>query len=87
MLLLLDRLFAYLASEAGVTTGPPSSSNNGAESRSAPSEQETHIHLQDYNRSVLELVMFPNPSDMVSVHPDYHTSPRSVFAKMKKINS
>ncbi|KAJ3501425.1 hypothetical protein NMY22_g18932 [Coprinellus aureogranulatus] len=26
----------------------------------APSEKETHIHLQDYNASVLELVTFPN---------------------------
>ncbi|KAF8500441.1 hypothetical protein F5888DRAFT_1610248 [Russula emetica] len=46
-LLLLDRLFAYLAFEPGTSTGPPSI-------------RETHIHLQDYNRSVLELVTFPN---------------------------
>jgi hypothetical protein len=57
-LLLLDRLFAYLASEPGV--GSPSSADNDAGSSSAPSVQETHIHLQDYNRSVLELVTFPN---------------------------
>ncbi|KAH9989228.1 hypothetical protein BJV77DRAFT_1018453 [Russula vinacea] len=47
-LLLLDRLFAYLASEPGV--GSPSS----------VMMMRTHIHLQDYNRSVLELVTFPN---------------------------
>ena len=86
-LLLLDRLFAYLASEPGTATGSPLGGNIDAGSRSAPSVKETHVHLQDYNRSVLEPVIFPNTSDMVSVHPDYHTSPRSVFAKMKKINS
>ena len=57
-LLLLDRLFAYLASESGTSTGSPSSGDNDARSRS--SVRETHIHLQDYNRSVLELVTFPN---------------------------
>ncbi|KAH9988825.1 hypothetical protein BJV74DRAFT_773312, partial [Russula compacta] len=40
-LLLLDRLFAHLASEPKATA-------------------ETDIHLQDYNRSVLELVTLPN---------------------------
>ncbi len=64
-LLLLDRLFAYLASEPGTSTGPPSSGENDAGSRSdgsvsSASVRETHIHLQDYNRSVLELVTFPN---------------------------
>jgi protein-histidine N-methyltransferase len=64
-LLLLDRLFTYLASEPGTSTGPPSSGDNDAGSRSdgsVPSApvRETHIHLQDYNRSVLELVTFPN---------------------------
>jgi len=44
-LLLLDRLFAFLASESG---GAP------------PLVPETVIHLQDYNRAVLELVTFPN---------------------------
>jgi protein-histidine N-methyltransferase len=44
-LLLLDRLFAFLASEIG---GAP---------REPP---ETEIHLQDYNRAVLELVTFSN---------------------------
>ena len=57
-LLLLDRLFAYLASEPGTSTGPPSSGDNDA--GTSASVQETHIHLQDYNRSVLELVTFPN---------------------------
>lgn len=64
-LLLLDRLFAYLASEPGTSTGPPSIGDNDAGSRSddsvpSASVRETHIHLQDYNRSVLELVTFPN---------------------------
>ena len=59
-LLLLDRLFAYLASEPGTATGSLSSGNIDAGSRSAPSVKETHVHLQDYNRSVLELVTFPN---------------------------
>lgn len=64
-LLLLDRLFAYLASEPGTSTGPPSSGDNNTGLRSdgsVPSAtvRETHIHLQDYNRSVLELVTFPN---------------------------
>jgi protein-histidine N-methyltransferase len=44
-LLLLDRLFAFLASEIGGTPREP---------------PETEIHLQDYNRAVLELVTFPN---------------------------
>ena len=58
-LLLLDRLFAYLASEPQAATDSPS----GGDSDTGPgslSDQETHIHLQDYNRSVLELVTFPN---------------------------
>jgi len=62
-LLLLDRLFAYLASKSGEATGPPSRGDDDAGSEStqaAPSVSETHIHLQDYNRSVLELVTFPN---------------------------
>ena len=64
-LLLLNRLFAYLASEPGTSTGPPSSGDNDAGLRSdgsvsSASVRETHIHLQDYNRSVLELVTFPN---------------------------
>jgi hypothetical protein len=60
-LLLLDRLFAYLASEPGTSDG-----DNDAGSKSdssvppSASVRETHIHLQDYNRSVLELVTFPN---------------------------
>jgi protein-histidine N-methyltransferase len=47
-LLLLDRLFASLASESG--TGRESDGET----------PETEIHLQDYNRAVLELVTFPN---------------------------
>ncbi len=46
MLLLLDRLFTFLASEPG--HGEP------------PIVPETVIHMQDYNRAVLELVTFPN---------------------------
>ncbi|KAI9454492.1 hypothetical protein F5148DRAFT_985074 [Russula earlei] len=45
-LLLLDRLFAHLAF--------------GARARPEQEETETDVHLQDYNRSVLELVTFPN---------------------------
>ncbi|KAH9023926.1 hypothetical protein EDB84DRAFT_1564570 [Lactarius hengduanensis] len=41
-LLLLDRLFAFLASETAAIV------------------PETEIHLQDYNRAVLEIVTFPN---------------------------
>ncbi|KAH9019083.1 hypothetical protein EDB85DRAFT_1873371, partial [Lactarius pseudohatsudake] len=44
-LLLLDRLFAFLASETAASDGE---------------QPETEIHLQDYNRAVLELVTFPN---------------------------
>ena len=44
-LLLLDRLFASLASESG---------------ENSDDTPETEIHLQDYNRAVLELVTFPN---------------------------
>jgi hypothetical protein len=43
--------------------GPPSSGDVGSRPNgSVPSAsvRETHIHLQDYNRSVLELVTFPN---------------------------
>jgi protein-histidine N-methyltransferase len=47
-LLLLDNLFASLASESG--TG----------SAGVSETLETRIHLQDYNRAVLELVTFPN---------------------------
>ncbi|KAI9462846.1 hypothetical protein BJY52DRAFT_1255579 [Lactarius psammicola] len=50
-LLLLDRLFEFLASEIGRTGGAPPASDG---------EPETEIYLQDYNRSVLELVTFPN---------------------------
>jgi protein-histidine N-methyltransferase len=62
-LLLLDQLSAYLASEPGTSTGPPSSGDVGSRPNgSVPSAsvRETHIHLQDYNRSVLELVTFLN---------------------------
>ncbi|KAF8260313.1 hypothetical protein EI94DRAFT_1780502 [Lactarius quietus] len=48
-LLLLDRLFTCLASESGQTG-----------SASDVELPETEIHLQDYNRAVLELVTFPN---------------------------
>jgi protein-histidine N-methyltransferase len=80
-LLLLDRLLAYLASEPRAATCSPSSGNN-----------ETHIHLQDYNRSVLELVTFPNvllawyPSILTTqphlsraspIKPSQQTCPRS----------
>ncbi|KAI9444081.1 hypothetical protein H4582DRAFT_1919155 [Lactarius indigo] len=51
-LLLLDRLFAFLASE----TGDPPLASDGEK----PIVPETEIHLQDYNRTVLELVTFPN---------------------------
>lgn len=59
-LLLLDRLFAHIASESGATTSPPFSSDNDAGFTKATSVRETDICLQDYNRSVLELVTFPN---------------------------
>jgi protein-histidine N-methyltransferase len=45
-LLLLDRLFASLASKSGLA--------------GVSETPETEIHLQDYNRAVLELVTFPN---------------------------
>ncbi|KAH9005628.1 hypothetical protein EDB86DRAFT_3177905 [Lactarius hatsudake] len=48
-LLLLDRLFAFLAS-----------SETAASDGERPVVPETEIHLQDYNRAVLELVTFPN---------------------------
>ncbi|KAH9179042.1 hypothetical protein EDB89DRAFT_2063142 [Lactarius sanguifluus] len=53
-LLLLDRLFAFLASSE--TGGAPRASD-GEQPICVP---ETEIHLQDYNRAVLELVTFPN---------------------------
>jgi len=61
-LLLLDRLFSHLASEPRPATTSPSSGDAGGDvgSTPAPVVQETDIHLQDYNRSVLELVTFPN---------------------------
>jgi len=61
-LLLLDRLFAHIASEPVDPTGLPSNaSDSGAGSTPIPSSvRETNIHLQDYNCSVLELVTFPN---------------------------
>ncbi|KAH9059503.1 hypothetical protein EDB87DRAFT_1621235 [Lactarius vividus] len=51
-LLLLDRLFAFLAAETG---GAPRASDG-----ERPMVPATEIHLQDYNRAVLELVTFPN---------------------------
>jgi hypothetical protein len=61
-LLLLDRLFTHLASEASGATESPCNSDASAGSTLTPMPlvQETDIHLQDYNRSVLELVTFPN---------------------------
>lgn len=52
-----------------------------------PSVQETDIHLQDYNRSVLELVTFPNvflawcPSQPVH----FHLTPLSSGSSLSKI--
>jgi protein-histidine N-methyltransferase len=54
-LLLLDRLFALLASKP--TCEPATGLPSDVPPRLAP---ETQIHLQDYNRSVLELVTLPN---------------------------
>ncbi|KAI0302790.1 hypothetical protein B0F90DRAFT_1627125, partial [Multifurca ochricompacta] len=54
-LLLLDRLFAFLASSE-VTADP---SDRGEASPTSP-VSVTEIHLQDYNHSVLELVTLPN---------------------------
>ena len=54
-LLLLDRLFALLASKP--TCEPATELPSDVPPRLAP---ETQIHLQDYNRSVLELVTLPN---------------------------
>ena len=62
MLLLLDCLFAHIASEPvdSIKT-PGNSSDSDVGSTTIPSPvQETDIHMQDYNRSVLKLVMFPN---------------------------
>jgi hypothetical protein len=71
-LVLLDRLFTSLASEpvghpATTTTTtelPPGGDGGGdCDDVDVPllgPAQETEIHLQDYNRSVLELVTFPN---------------------------
>jgi protein-histidine N-methyltransferase len=53
-LLLLDHLFSFLASDT-----LPSDGGNG-EGNDVPLPLQTEIHLQDYNRSVLELVTFPN---------------------------
>ena len=66
-LLLLDRLFASLASESG---------------ESNDDTPETEIHLQDYNRAVLELVTFPN------VILAWCTSPSSPIAlRLSMLNS
>ena len=61
-LLLLDRLFAHVASEpVGVTDPPCGADDSDVGSTTSPSSvRATEIHLQDYNRSVLELVTFPN---------------------------
>jgi len=62
-LLLLDRLFAHIASEPTVATDvtdPPCSAADVGSTPIPSSVRETDIHLQDYNRSVLELVTFPN---------------------------
>jgi protein-histidine N-methyltransferase len=72
-LLLLDRLFASLASESG--TG----------SAGVSETLETEIHLQDYNRAVLELVTFPNvllawctfPSLLFNFHAQLFTTDKS----------
>ncbi|KAH9974643.1 hypothetical protein BGW80DRAFT_1170132, partial [Lactifluus volemus] len=54
-LLFLDHLFAFLASDSLL----PSGGGNGEDDDDVPL-LHTEIHLQDYNRSVLELVTFPN---------------------------
>jgi len=62
-------LFSILASftrllislvKLGCGTAVPSLYVLGRVLSESPSSQETHIHLQDYNASVLELVTFPN---------------------------
>ncbi|KAI0253384.1 hypothetical protein BJV78DRAFT_1302094 [Lactifluus subvellereus] len=56
-LLLLDRLFAFLASKQPTSEPATELPSGGANDVPPP---ETQIHLQDYNRSVLELVTLPN---------------------------
>lgn len=70
-LLLLDRLFAFLADEMG-GDGPPASD---AEWPSVVPETTTEIHLQDYNRAVLELVTFPNVLLAWCTYPVIHSHP------------
>jgi hypothetical protein len=56
-LLFLDHLFAFLASDSLLPSG--GGNGEGDDDDNVPLLQ-TEIHLQDYNRSVLELVTFPN---------------------------